>query len=48
VFSADEEIFQNAQIWKNLLRRACTVPLWSGERDGIGVKVWGNVPSERA
>lgn len=42
VFSADEDVFQNAQIWKNLLRRTCTVPLWNGERDGIGVEVWGN------
>lgn len=46
VFSADEETFENAQLWKNLLRRTCTVSLWSGERDGIPVEVWGNPPSE--
>ena len=41
VFNADEELFANAQIWKNLLRRACTVKLWAGERDGHQVEVWG-------
>ncbi len=41
VFNADEETFANTQIWKNLLRRACTTLLWQGERDGIGVEVWG-------
>jgi len=45
VFSADEETFANAQLWKNLLRRTCTVPLWTGERNGIPVAVWGN-PSD--
>jgi hypothetical protein len=42
LFSADEETFAHAQLWKNLLRHTCTVPLWSGERDGHGVTVWGN------
>ncbi len=46
VFSADEETFANAQLWKNLLRNTCTVPLWSGERGGVHVEVWGN-PSTR-
>ncbi|NTU80126.1 MAG: AAA family ATPase [Chloroflexales bacterium] len=41
VFNADEELFANAQIWKNLLRRACTVRLWQGMRDGHHVEVWG-------
>jgi superfamily I DNA and/or RNA helicase len=41
VFSPDEATFANAQIWKNLLRRTCTTPLWRGERAGIGVEVWG-------
>jgi len=45
VFSADEETFANAQLWKNLLRRTCTVPLWQGNRDGIPVEVWGNLPA---
>jgi hypothetical protein len=47
IFSADEETFVNAQLWKNLLRETCTVPLWSGPRDAAGttvnVEVWGNV-----
>lgn len=42
LFSADEETFANSQLWKNLLRRTCTAPLWSGERDGRRVEVWGN------
>jgi len=45
VFSADEETFAHAQIWKNLLRHTCTVPLWTAERDGYRVTVWGNVPT---
>ena len=45
LFSADEETFMHAQLWKNLLRRTCTVPLWSGERDGHAVEVWGNAPT---
>jgi hypothetical protein len=42
VFSADEEMFANAQLWKNLLRKTCTVPLWTGQRHGHTVEVWGN------
>ena len=42
LFSSDEETFANAQLWKNLLRRTCTVPLWDGERYGHQVTVWGN------
>ena len=34
LFSADEETFANSQLWKNLLRRTCTVPLWTGDRAG--------------
>jgi superfamily I DNA and/or RNA helicase len=41
LFSADEETFAHAQLWKNLLRHTCTVPLWSGEREGRQVTVWG-------
>jgi hypothetical protein len=48
LFSADEETFANAQLWKNLLRRTCTVPLWQGERHGHSVEVWGNAhPADR-
>ncbi|MDF3018285.1 MAG: superfamily helicase, partial [Thermomicrobiales bacterium] len=42
LFSADEETFANSQLWKNLLRRTCTVSLWNGEREGRRVEVWGN------
>jgi len=45
LFSPDEETFAHAQLWKNLLRRTCVEPLWSGERDGCHVEVWGNVPT---
>jgi hypothetical protein len=44
LFSPDEEIFANAQIWKDLLYRACTVPLWNGEIGEHRVEVWGNRP----
>lgn len=44
IFSSDEETFRNAQIWKSLLREECTALLWDGERDGVGVQVWGNAP----
>lgn len=44
LFSADEETFANAQLWKGLLRHTCTVPLWQGARDGHRVEVWGNAP----
>lgn len=42
LFSADEMTFANAQLWKNLLRRTCTVPLWNGSVQGQSVEVWGN------
>ncbi len=46
IFSADEETFVNAQLWKNLLHETCIIPLWSGTRDADGttvaVQVWGN------
>jgi hypothetical protein len=43
IFSSDEEVFANAQVWKNLLRRTCRKLLWEGKRDGHWVRVWGNV-----
>jgi superfamily I DNA and/or RNA helicase len=42
VFSADEETFAHAQLWKNLLRHTCTERVWSGQRHGHTVTVWGN------
>lgn len=41
LFSTDEETYANAQLWKNLLRRTCTQPLWQGEQHGVHVEVWG-------
>ena len=41
LFSPDEEVFPNSQLWKNLLLRTCTTPLWEGERGGKRVSVWG-------
>ncbi len=38
-----QETFANAQLWKNLLRETCTMLVWSGERDGHTVDVWGNM-----
>jgi superfamily I DNA and/or RNA helicase len=40
-FSPDEETFDNALMWKNLLLRTCTTLLWEGRRDGKQVWVWG-------
>jgi superfamily I DNA and/or RNA helicase len=40
-FSPDEEVFAHSQLWKNLLRRACTALLWEGAREGQHVQVWG-------
>ncbi|HEY0069905.1 MAG TPA: ATP-binding protein [Chloroflexia bacterium] len=42
LFSPDEEAFANALLWKNLLRRTCTVKLWEGQQHGKNVTVWGN------
>lgn len=42
LFSPDEETFLNAQLWKDLLKNACTIPLWRGEKEGYDVEVWGN------
>lgn len=44
-FSSDEQLFLNSLLWKNLLRRTCTELLWSGERAGQQVKVWGSSSS---
>src|SRR4051794_38981804 len=41
LFSPDEEVFQNALLWKNLLTKTCTTRLWEGERGGRSVAVWG-------
>ena len=40
-FSADEDLFHNSLLWKNLLRHACTTPLWTGEHEGTAVEAWG-------
>jgi hypothetical protein len=48
LFSADEDTFAHAQLWKNLLRHTCTIPLWTGQRDGEHVEVWGNTPTQAA
>lgn len=45
LFTAEEDAFANLQLWKNLLKRTCTTPLWQGERGGRRVEVWGNTPA---
>jgi hypothetical protein len=45
LFCADDETYASSQIWKHLLHRTCTVPLWSGTRDGHTIEIWGNAPS---
>jgi hypothetical protein len=41
LFSPDEEVFANSQLWKNLLAKTCTTRLWKGTRQGERVAVWG-------
>lgn len=41
VFSPDEDVFRNSQVWRNLLLRTCSTPLWEGERSGQRVAAWG-------
>jgi superfamily I DNA and/or RNA helicase len=41
LFSPQEEVFLNSQVWKNLLLRTCTTRLWEGERAGTRVTAWG-------
>jgi hypothetical protein len=41
VFSPEEETFENALLWKNLLRRTCTELVWEGEIAGHAVRAWG-------
>lgn len=40
LFSPDEETFENALLWKNLLRRTCTELVWEGTVADYGVRVW--------
>ncbi len=42
LFSADAETFAHSQLWKNLLRRTCCHRMWTGERLGRQVAVWGS------
>ena len=42
-----EETFANARLWKNLLRRTCTVSLWTGEREGGGFNAFGDSAGHR-
>lgn len=41
LFSPHEDVFTNAQLWKNLLLRKCTAKLWEGQRPGRQVAVRG-------
>ena len=41
LFSPDDEVWENALLWKNLLRRTCTELLWAGPYAGHNVQVWG-------
>jgi superfamily I DNA and/or RNA helicase len=41
LFSPDEEVFQNAILWKNLLHQTCTTRLWEGRYGGRSVTAWG-------
>jgi superfamily I DNA and/or RNA helicase len=41
LFSPDEDTFSNSLIWKNLLGHTCTHQLWTGDREGYSVTIWG-------
>ena len=43
-FVTDEDLFEQTLLWKQLLRRTCTVLLWEGDRGGHHVQVFGNQP----
>lgn len=45
LFSPRDEAFENALLWKNLLRRTCTELLWEGLRENQHVQVWGSLVS---
>lgn len=47
-FSSDEALYESALLWKNLLRRTCTAPLWKGTPENIPVKVWGSAISQQS
>jgi hypothetical protein len=47
LFSPGEEKFENAQMWKNLLRRAGPVKLWAGDRAGTAVELWAGRRTDR-
>ena len=32
-------LYDSGQLWKNLLRRTCTVKRWEGEKEGVKVQV---------
>ena len=41
LFSPDEDAFVNSLLWKRLLHQTCLTCLWTGERGGKRVIVWG-------
>ena len=41
LFSPDEDAFVNSLLWKRLLHQTCSIQLWTGEREGKRVAVWG-------
>jgi superfamily I DNA and/or RNA helicase len=41
LFSPDEDAFVNSLLWKRLLHQTCSTCLWTGERDGRRVTIWG-------
>jgi len=41
LFSPDDEVWENALLWTNLLRRTCTELSWSGPYARHNVRVWG-------
>lgn len=45
LFSPDDDLYENIELWRSIPRRWCREPLWRDEVDGILVEVFGNAPA---
>ncbi len=45
LFSPEDELYENIELWRSIPRRWCREPLWRDEIDGVTVEVFGNAPA---
>lgn len=45
LFSPEDELYENIELWRSIPRRWCTTPLWRDDIDGVPVEVFGNAPA---